>query len=116
MPLTGLGPRVAVLLLAALAADCTRAAPAPAAPVVLPAAPPFTPAAVLACPLTSKAVWLPGAEQLLSYCDTILELRDAAFGLVRAQKVTSTRGRLDFGIQAVAVSPADGASQPLSRR
>lgn len=113
MQLTGLGPRVAVLLLAALAAACARAAPAPASPVVLPATPAFSPAAALACPLTSKAVWLPGAEQLLSYCDTILELRDAASGLVRAQKVTNTRGPLDFGIQGVALSP-DGARVALS--
>jgi hypothetical protein len=107
MQSTDLG-RALVLLYAVLAAACARAAPARVAPLAAPATLAFSPPAAPACALTAaETVWLPGAEQLLSYCQTVLELRDAD-GLVRAQRMMS----LPAGVRAAVVSP-DGTHVAL---
>jgi WD40 repeat protein len=118
MQLSVLGRRALVLLSVALGGACAQTAPAPVLPVVPAvrhAAPALTPAAVVACPLGNVGtVWLPGAEQLLSFCDTTIELRDAVSGFVRAQKATSRPGRLGEGIRSAIVSP-DGRRVALLR-
>ena len=111
MQLSVSGWSAVVLVSAALAAACGRAVPARVARVELPA-PVFTPAAIPACPLSNGAtLWLPGAEQFLSYCDTTIELRDAANGRVRAQREVTTPGS-GGGIRSAVVSP-DGSHLAL---
>ena len=113
MQLSVLGRRTLVLLSAALA-GCTQAALAPvASPAPLAAAPTVTPVAVSACPPESEIVWLPGAEQLLTYCGATLELRDAASGLVCAQRIMGKPGGWRAPIWGAVVSP-DGSRVAVS--
>jgi hypothetical protein len=98
------------LLLVGLVAGCAAPAPTPLSASRSSSRPPpqrdFTPTAVAACPPTFRnSVWLPGAQQLLSYCNTLLELKDAKSGQVRGQKLVSTPGGPDDRIQGVVVSP-----------
>lgn len=95
----------------ALGSGCTRAATAPVVPVAKvarAAAPVFAPTAISACPLgKAPVVWLPGAEQLLAYCDNVLELRDLG-GSVLWQRLLSTPAAWKDRIQRLAISP-DGS-------
>ncbi len=115
MQLIGLGWHAFVLVSASLAAGCAQAVPAKGAPL-RPAAPAFSAAAVPACSgYEGGAVWLPGAEQRLDYCDDTLELRDAVSGLVRAQRVMSAPNGAGGSIQSAVVSP-DGRHVALNVR
>lgn len=111
MQLGFLGRRTAILMALALGGGCAQAVTAPARPVAKvprPSAPPFTPPAIVACPLgKAPVVWLPGAEQLLSYCDNLLELRDLS-GAVLAQRLLATPTAWQDRLQRVAISP-DGS-------
>ena len=92
----------------ALGGGCAQTVTAPATPVAKaarPSAPGFSAPAMVACPLgKAPVVWLPGAEQLLSYCDDMLELRDLS-GAVLAQRLLSTPASWQDRLQRVAISP-----------
>jgi WD40-like Beta Propeller Repeat len=110
MQLGFLGRRTVFLMAFALA-GCAQAATTPVAPVAKvarPSPPAFTPPAIVACPLgKAPVVWLPGAEQLISYCDNMLELRDLN-GAVLAQRRLSTPAAWQDRLQSVVISP-DGS-------
>jgi WD40 repeat protein len=116
MQLGFLGWRTVFLIALALGAGCAQAVTAPIAPPTKgarPSAPAFTPPAMAACPLgKAPVVWLPGAEQLLSYCDNMLELRDVS-GAVLAQRRLSTPAAWQDRLQRVVISP-DGSRLALA--
>lgn len=108
MQLGFLGRRTWLLLTIALGGGCARAVTpsvAPVAKVAQPPAPVFVPPAISGCSLGQSAVvWLPGAEQLVSYCNDMLEVRDLS-GAVLAQRLISTPAGWKDRLQRVAVSP-----------
>jgi hypothetical protein len=109
-----LGWRSLVLLAVALGGGCARAPAIPVAAVARPSAPVFIPPAISACPLgKAPVVWLPGAEQLLAYCDNMLELRDAVSGAVLAQRLAIRPSTWRDSIQRVGLSP-DGTRLALA--